>query len=338
MSHVEIDGLTKRYGATTIFEDIRLVLRQGEFVTLLGPSGCGKSTLLRCLAGLTGVDSGCIRVDGQDITTLAPQRRGIGMVFQNYALFPNMTVADNIAFGLKMQKRTADDVARRVADVIRLVELTGMEARYPHALSGGQRQRVALARALVVEPRILLLDEPLSALDARIRRNLREQIRDIQRRLGLTTVFVTHDQEEALTLSDRIFVMNRGRIVQEGAAETIYTEPASEFVARFMGNYNLLSSAEAKRLLGITLTGHLAIRPESILLCEPGARHPLHPDPPVPAIIRGRQLLGNIVRYEVDAEGVGLRVDHLNRSADDLLPTGSAIGVSIDRRQMREVH
>ncbi|MGU7783524.1 ABC transporter ATP-binding protein [Burkholderia sp. PU8-34] len=338
MSHVEIDGLTKRYGATTIFDDIRLVLRHGEFVTLLGPSGCGKSTLLRCLAGLTGVDGGCIRVDGQDITTLAPQRRGIGMVFQNYALFPNLTVAGNIAFGLKMQKRTAGDIARRVADVIRLVELNGMEARYPHALSGGQRQRVALARALVVEPRILLLDEPLSALDARIRRSLREQIRDIQQRLGLTTVFVTHDQEEALTLSDRICVMNRGRIVQEGAAETIYTAPASEFVARFIGSYNLLSPAEADRLLGIVLTGHLAIRPESIELCEPGARHHAHPDAPVPAVIRGRQLLGNIVRYEVDADGVSLRVDHLNRGPGELLSTGSAIGVSIDRRQMREVH
>jgi len=338
MFYVEIDGLTKRYGTTTVFEDIRLGLRQGEFVTLLGPSGCGKSTLLRCLAGLTAADQGCIRVDGQDITTLAPQQRGIGMVFQNYALFPNMTVVENVAFGLKMQKRPAEETARRVAEVIRLVELTGKEARYPHELSGGQRQRVALARALVVEPRILLLDEPLSALDARIRRSLREQIRDIQRRLGLTTVFVTHDQEEALTLSDRIFVMNHGRIVQEGTAETVYTQPASEFVARFMGSYNLLSPTEAGRLLGIELTGHLAIRPESIQLCDPGAQHPAHLGAPVSAIIRRHQLLGNIIRYQVEADGVSLQVDHLNRAADDLLPTGSAISLLIDRQQMREVH
>ncbi|MBN3786281.1 ABC transporter ATP-binding protein [Burkholderia sp. Ac-20353] len=338
MDFVEIDGLTKRYGATTVFEDIRLGLRQGEFVTLLGPSGCGKSTLLRCLAGLTDADAGCIRVDGQDITALAPQRRGIGMVFQSYALFPNMAVAENIAFGLKMRKRPADETARRVADAIRLVELGGMEARYPHELSGGQRQRVALARALVVEPRILLLDEPLSALDARIRRNLREQIRDIQQRLGLTTVFVTHDQEEALTLSDRIFVMNHGRIVQEGTAETVYTRPANAFVARFMGSYNLLSPSEAARLLGLELTGHLAIRPESIHLCEPDARHPAHPDAPLPAVIRSHQLLGNIIRYQVEADGVSLQVDHLNRGVDDLLPAGRAVALSIDRQQVREVH
>lgn len=338
MPYVEIDGLTKRYGAMTVFEDIRLELKQGEFVTLLGPSGCGKSTLLRCLAGLTAADQGRIRVNGQDITTLAPQQRGIGMVFQNYALFPNMTVVENIAFGLKMQKRPAAETARRVDEVIQLVELTGKEACYPHELSGGQRQRVALARALVVEPRILLLDEPLSALDARIRRSLREQIRDIQSRLGLTTVFVTHDQEEALTLSDRIFVMNHGRIVQEGTAETIYTQPESEFVARFMGSYNLLSPVEAGQLFGLELTGHLAIRPESIRLCEPGVQYPVHLGAPVRAIIRRHQLLGNIIRYQVEADGVGLQLDHLNRAAGDLLPAGSEIAVLIDRQQMREVH
>ncbi len=338
MFYVEIDGLAKRYGATTVFEDIRLGLRRGEFITLLGPSGCGKSTLLRCVAGLTGADQGKIRVDGQDITTLAPQRRGIGMVFQNYALFPNMTVAANIAFGLRMQNRPADEVARRVADALRLVELAGMEMRYPHELSGGQRQRVALARALVVEPRILLLDEPLSALDARIRRSLREQIRDIQQRLGLTTVFVTHDQEEALTLSDRIFVMNHGHIVQEGTAEAVYTQPASEFVARFMGSYNLLPPADAARLFGLDLTGHLAVRPESIRLRQPDARDAGDEAPPVRGVIRRHQLLGNIIRYEVDANGVSLLVDHLNRAPGDLLPAGSAVALAVDRRQLREVH
>ncbi|MCW3482019.1 ABC transporter ATP-binding protein [Neisseriaceae bacterium JH1-16] len=337
MYYVEISGLSKRYGTTTVFEDIQLGLKKGEFVTLLGPSGCGKSTLLRCLAGLTEADQGQIRVDGQDITHLAPQKRGIGMVFQHYALFPNMTVAENIAFGLKMLKCPAEEMARRVAEVIRQVELSNKEHHYPHELSGGQRQRVALARALVVEPRILLLDEPLSALDARIRRSLREEIRDIQSRLGLTTVFVTHDQEEALTLSDRIFVMNQGRIVQEGSAETIYTQPATEFVARFMGSYNLLAPTEAKQLLGLDLKGHLAIRPESIQLSEPGRSYPAH-FAPVAAIIRQHQLLGNIIRYHVEAQGTTLLIDHLNRSADDLLPTGTQIAVLIDRQQMREVH
>ncbi|SMF38605.1 ABC transporter ATP-binding protein [Pseudogulbenkiania subflava] len=338
MFYVEVSGLTKRYDATTVFEDIQLGLKKGEFATLLGPSGCGKSTLLRCLAGLTAADHGQIRVEGQDITHLAPQKRGIGMVFQSYALFPNMTVAENIAFGLKMQRRQPEEMVRRVTEAIRLVELSNKEHHYPHELSGGQRQRVALARALVVEPRILLLDEPLSALDARIRRSLREEIRDIQSRLGLTTVFVTHDQEEALTLSDRIFVMNQGRIVQEGSAETVYTQPATEFVARFMGSYNLLAPAEAKRLLGLELKGHLAIRPESIHLSEPGHSYPAHLGVPLTATIRQHQLLGNIIRYHVEAQGTTLLIDHLNRSADDLLPSGAQIALLIDRQQMREVH
>ncbi|MNZ34909.1 Spermidine/putrescine import ATP-binding protein PotA [compost metagenome] len=338
MRYVELDSLSKRFGSTPVFENIQLSLAQGEFATLLGPSGCGKSTLLRCLAGLTSADSGAIRVAGQDITHLPPQRRGIGMVFQHYALFPNLTVAGNIAFGLKMQKCTRDDIARRVTDAIRLVELGGKEQHYPHELSGGQRQRVALARALVVEPRILLLDEPLSALDARIRRSLREEIRDIQRRLNLTTVFVTHDQEEALTLSDRIFVMDQGRIVQSGSAESIYTQPASGFVARFMGSYNLLSPAQARQLLGLEVRGQLAIRPESIRLYEGGRSYPAQLGTPLAATIRQHQLLGNIIRYRLDSQGITLHMDHLNRSSDDLLPDGAQVAILVDRQQLREVH
>ncbi len=194
-----------------MFSDINCEIGKGEFVTLLGPSGCGKSTLLRCIAGLTAVDAGQIILDGQDIVPLSPQKRGIGMVFQSYALFPNMTVEQNVAFGLRMQKVDASDSRQRVLEILRLVELHDFAARYPHQLSGGQCQRVALARSLVTRPRLLLLDEPLSALDARIRKHLREQIRQIQRELGLTTIFVTHDQEEALTMSDRIFLMNQER-------------------------------------------------------------------------------------------------------------------------------
>ena len=216
MSFVSVEHLQKSYSGTPVFSDINCSIAQGEFVTLLGPSGCGKSTLLRCIAGLTPVDDGKILLDGQDIVPLSPQKRGIGMVFQSYALFPNMTVEQNVAFGLRMQKVNANDSQKRTTEALQLVELNDYAKRYPHQLSGGQCQRVALARSLVTRPRLLLLDEPLSALDARIRKHLREQIRQIQRELNLTTIFVTHDQEEALTMSDRIFLMNQGRIVQSG--------------------------------------------------------------------------------------------------------------------------
>lgn len=231
MSYLNIRGLHKSYGATPIFTDINIEIGQGQFITLLGPSGCGKSTLLRCIAGLTAVDGGQILLDGEDLVPMPPQKRGIGMVFQSYALFPNMTVQQNVAFGLRMQKVPGAEASKRVAEVLELVELSDYANRYPQQLSGGQCQRVALARSLVTRPRLLLLDEPLSALDARIRKHLREQIRAIQRELGLTTIFVTHDQEEALVLSDRIVLMNGGQIVQSGDAETLYTAPADAFAA-----------------------------------------------------------------------------------------------------------
>ncbi|CAM2185376.1 Sulfate/thiosulfate import ATP-binding protein CysA 2 [Paraburkholderia sacchari] len=338
MNYVEANGLTKQFGTTPVFRDISFSLRKGEFVTLLGPSGCGKSTLLRSLAGLTDVDAGTIRVDGEDITRVAPQKRGIGMVFQSYALFPNMTVAQNIEFGLKLKKMAADERARKVVDAIRLVALGGKEHQYPHELSGGQRQRVALARALVVEPRILLLDEPLSALDARIRRSLREQIRDIQSRLGVTTIFVTHDQEEALTLSDRIFVMDQGRIVQEGEAETIYARPASEFVARFIGNYNMLSPGDAHALFDMTIDGHLAIRPEAIQVASLADVVGEKQLAPLTGTVRHRQLLGNVIRYQVESSGVTLRVDRLNQREDQLFAPGTLVALTVDPQQMREVH
>ena len=255
------------------------------------------------------------------------------MVFQSYALFPNMTVSQNIAFGLKMQKLPANVVARKVAEVVDLVELGGKEHAFPAALSGGQRQRVALARSLVVEPRILLLDEPLSALDARIRRNLRQQIRDIQRRLDLTTIFVTHDQEEALILSDRIFVMDRGRIVQQDSAESVYTRPANEAVARFMGNYNLLDQHESHRLLGFDIRGHLAIRPEVIRVLAPEEEM----ENAIAATVMQSQLLGNIVRYRVEAQGTVLHVDCLNRRAADLLPQGVWSCCTLRRKTCRRL-
>lgn len=262
MSYVIAENLTKSFGQNQVFSDIQFTIEKGEFITLLGPSGCGKSTLLRCIAGLEQPDSGELYINRQNITHQPAQQRGVGMVFQSYALFPNMTVAENIAFGLKMRKVSATERNKAVCEVIDMVELQGKENQYPHQLSGGQRQRVALARALVMKPQILLLDEPLSALDARIRKHLRQQIREIQRELGLTTIFVTHDQDEAMIMSDRIFLMNKGAIIQSDTAENIYTQPATEFVARFMGHYNLVDAEKANGMLGVNLQGILAIRPE----------------------------------------------------------------------------
>ncbi|MBD9630774.1 ABC transporter ATP-binding protein [Pseudomonas sp. PDM19] len=330
MSFLSVETLNKSYGSTTVFQDIDFAAERGEFVTLLGPSGCGKSTLLRCIAGLTAVDSGRILLDGEDIVPRSPQKRGIAMVFQSYALFPNMTVEQNVAFGLRMQKVPAAESAQRVREALEMVELGPLAARYPHQLSGGQCQRVALARSLVTRPRLLLLDEPLSALDARIRKHLREQIRRIQQELKLTTVFVTHDQEEALTLSDRIVLMNAGRIVQSGDAETLYTAPENAFAAGFIGNYNLLDAAQATKLLDRPFRQQVAIRPESLRLSvEPGEG--------IPVRVLSHSLLGNVIRYRVDASGVELTVDVLNRSAERLYPAGTQLGLQIDLESIREV-
>ncbi|WP_440062555.1 ABC transporter ATP-binding protein [Pseudomonas syringae] len=321
MSFVSIENLQKSYASTSVFSDINCRIAKGEFVTLLGPSGCGKSTLLRCIAGLTPVNSGRILLDGNDLVPLTPQKRNIGMVFQSYALFPNMTVEQNVAFGLRMQKVSADDSERRVAEILRMVELHDFAKRYPHQLSGGQCQRVALARSLVTRPRLLLLDEPLSALDARIRKLLREQIRAIQRELGLTTIFVTHDQEEALTMSDRIFLMNQGRIVQSGDAETLYTAPVDVFAAGFIGNYNLLEAEDATRLMQRPIASRIAIRPESIQLSLTGE---------LEGQVRSHSLLGNVIRYRIQTRGVDLVVDVLNRSAEDLHPDGRRVTLNIE--------
>ncbi|MFP1742183.1 ABC transporter ATP-binding protein [Lonsdalea quercina] len=329
MAYLQVTQLTKSFGSTSVFNQIDFVAEEGEFVTLLGPSGCGKSTLLRCIAGLTPVDNGQILLQGQNIVPLSPQKRGIGMVFQSYALFPNMTVEGNVAFGLKMQKLSGDEVHRRVAEVLALVELDTFARRYPHQLSGGQCQRVALARSLVTRPRLLLLDEPLSALDARIRRHLREQIRSIQRELKLTALFVTHDQEEALTLSDRIVLMNKGEIVQNGDAARLYTQPVNAFAAGFIGNYNLLSAEQASRLTGQTFTQQVAIRPESISLT--------HPQQGVTATIVSHSLLGNVIRYRVMTQGIELQVDTLNRSMEQAYKEGAQVGLSLDLATVQEV-
>jgi putative spermidine/putrescine transport system ATP-binding protein len=230
----------KKFAQTTAVEHFDLRVERGEFVSFLGPSGCGKTTTLRMIAGFESPSAGAIRLAGVDITHRPPNQRNVGMVFQAYALFPNMTVADNIGFGLRVAKRPAAEIRHRVGEMLELIKLPGLGGRYPYQLSGGQQQRVALARALAIRPQVLLLDEPLSALDAKIRVSLRNEIRSIQRGLGITTVYVTHDQEEALSLSDRIVVMSEGRVEQIGPPFEIYNFPKTAFVASFIGTLNVL--------------------------------------------------------------------------------------------------
>ncbi|KKC32159.1 ABC transporter ATP-binding protein [Devosia psychrophila] len=239
---LEVNNLTKTFGTTTVVKSVNFAFDKGEFISLLGPSGCGKTTILRMIAGFEHPTSGSIKVDGQDITGLKPNQRQLGMVFQAYALFPNLNVGDNIGFGLKIAGMPAEQRRARVDEMLKLIGLPGFEKRYPYEMSGGQQQRVALARAIAPRPRMLLLDEPLSALDAKIRVSLREEIRAIQLELGITTVFVTHDQEEALSISDRIVVMNNGNIEQLGAPHEIYNKPATRFVATFVGHLNTIEA------------------------------------------------------------------------------------------------
>jgi putative spermidine/putrescine transport system ATP-binding protein len=240
VSQLELHELRKTFGHVVAVDSLDLEIDRGELVSLVGPSGCGKTTTLRMVAGLQDADRGRILLEGRDVTREPANRRGMGVVFQSYALFPNMTAADNIAYGLVVRRRPADQIKRKVAELVDLIEIGDGASRYPHQLSGGQQQRVALARALAIEPGVLLLDEPLSALDAAVRLTLRLEIRRIQRSLGIATMYITHDQEEALSISDRVAVMRDGRIEQLGVPEEIYTAPANEYVARFVGTSNRL--------------------------------------------------------------------------------------------------
>ncbi|HVZ64896.1 MAG TPA: ABC transporter ATP-binding protein [Lacunisphaera sp.] len=244
---IELQGVTKRFGTFTAVDRVSLSVRAGEFLTLLGPSGCGKTTLLRLLAGFETPDEGTILLDGQDVSHLPPYRRNVNQVFQSYALFPHLTVRENVGFGLRMQKVAPADAAGRIREALGMVSLDQLADRRPHQLSGGQRQRVALARAIVCRPKVLLLDEPLSALDAKLRHAMQIELKHLQRRLGLTFVFVTHDQDEALTMSDRIAIINGGRIEQVGDASEIYHRPRTPFAADFIGQANLLSVAIVHR-------------------------------------------------------------------------------------------
>ena len=314
---VQFDGVTKRFGEITALDEISLLVRRGELMTLLGPSGCGKTTLLSLVAGFLTPDRGEIAIDGRRVTDLPTHRREIGIMFQNYALFPHMSVAANVGYGLKMRRTPKPEIARRVADALALVKLAGLEDRRPRQLSGGQQQRVALARALVIRPKVLLLDEPFSALDRNLRASMQVEIKEIQRKLGVTTIFVTHDQSEALSLSDRIAVIAEGRIRQLGTPDEIYRRPIDRFVASFVGDVNVLSArlersdgATAIVALGLvqvpvparTLRGavpgeavDLFVRPEGLRVAEPGAAVAAH------GVVAAQVYQGGHVDLYVDA-------------------------------------
>jgi len=346
MAFLALRGIHKRFGETVAVHDFALDAERGEFVSFLGPSGCGKTTTLRMIAGFERPTAGTITIDGMDITHRAPNQRNVGMVFQSYALFPNMTVAGNISFGLKIRKRPRADIDRRVGELLELMHLEGRGDRFPWQLSGGQQQRVALARALAIEPQVLLLDEPLSALDAKIRVALRHEIRAIQRQLGITTVYVTHDQEEALELSDRIVVMSEGRVEQIGTPFEIYNFPSTPFVASFVGTLNAVEATIVDPAAGhITLSGHairttaslegsagdtvmLALRPEMITL-EGIDGPPADNANRVPATVTDIAFLGSVVRVSTTVgEGTAIHVDTFNNPNLAVPPAGSPVMLS----------
>ena len=349
MATLHIDGVAKLYGDRTVLQDIHLDLAGGEFLSLLGPSGCGKTTLLRIIAGFEMPDRGRVVVDGRDITALPANQRQMGMVFQAYSLFPNMTAADNVRFGLRVRKIDAAEQTRRVGEMLELVGLSAHADKYPHQLSGGQQQRVALARALAIRPALLLLDEPLSALDAKVRVQLREEIRRIQRDTGITTVFVTHDQEEALSISDRVAVMYEGHMVQIGTPAAIYQEPAHDFVAQFIGISSRLPAivadadagllavlgrqlhASAARGLAANTQVQLFLRPEDVRVSG-GARSIADG---LDGTVSESTFLGGTTRLRVLlAEGHGLLADVPSAVAGQL-PVGSTVCVAWDAAAVR---
>ena len=330
MSVVEIQGVTKRFGETPALDDVSLRIEEGELFALLGPSGSGKTTLLRAIAGFVDPEAGTIRIDGDAMYSLPVHRRDIGMVFQHYALFPHMSVFDNVAFGLSVRHVAQAEMAERVGAMLELVQLDGYEERRPGQLSGGQQQRVALARALVTKPRVLLLDEPLGALDKRLRRQMQIELRQIQREVGITTVFVTHDQEEALTLADRIAILDAGRIVQSGPPQAVYERPRTVFAADFLGDSNFFTGRArgGGRVLapwgGELVTSEilvdaggeviLAVRPEKLRIArvgEPapgGANH-------LAGTVKSVLYAGSIITYRVACGEVEVTVLEQNREA-----------------------
>lgn len=347
MSFVEIKNLKKNFGANQVVREVDLNIERGEFISLLGPSGCGKTTVLRMVAGFEQASSGRIIVDGQDMTYLSPAKRGVGMVFQAYALFPNMTVHDNVGFGLKIAGKPASEIKSRVVEMLELIKLPHLADRYPYQMSGGQQQRVALARALAISPRILLLDEPLSALDAKIRVSLREEIRTVQKKLGITTIFVTHDQEEALSMSDRVVVMSEGRIEQNGTPFEIYNQPKTSFVATFVGSLTKFEAdivnASTRQLTidgqAVTVqhdvTGtagqkvKLAIRPEAIAMGKGTSKANN-----ISVKIEELKFMGSILRIVAGLGQQHITMDMFNHSAKQPPKVGETVSVHFAPRDL----
>jgi putative spermidine/putrescine transport system ATP-binding protein len=345
VGYLELRGVEKSFRGVVALDGLNLDLAAGELVSLLGPSGCGKTTALRIVAGFEAADAGSVVVDGKDITGVPANHRDMGMVFQAYSLFPNMTARGNIEFGLRLRDVPGDRRRRRAGELLELVGLAPHAAKYPHQLSGGQQQRVALARALAIQPKILLLDEPLSALDAKVRVNLRDEIRRLQSELGITTLFVTHDQEEALALSDRVGVMSEGRVEQIDTPATVYREPATPFVAQFVGVTNALAGVadgdavlvDGHRLPASGAAGHprgaairLIVRPEEIRLDPDGAGGA----GALSGVILTQSFLGSVMRLTLrldSQEGQLLRVDVPSREAERHAP-GRRVAVEVAAR------
>ncbi|MDP9836973.1 putative spermidine/putrescine transport system ATP-binding protein [Neorhizobium huautlense] len=327
MTYLDLSAIGLRYGDNVILDGIDLSVEQGEMHVLLGPSGCGKTTLLRSIAGLVQPDRGAIHLAGRAIEMLHPKDRGIGMVFQHYALFPNMTVRQNLAFGLEQRRLVRKVIDEKIDAVLEIVSLQNKADARPRQLSGGQKQRVALARALVLEPSLLLLDEPLSALDAQIRKRLRDELKRIQRRTGLTSILVTHDQDEALSLGDRISVMNNGRITQTASGPEIFYRPADLFVAKFIGNANILTAAEFSRLIGRDFDQTAIIHPHVFKIGKASEGSNLFE---VAATVVETVAAGNVVRYVMQANGIMFNVEAQSAMNEECLAAGTGTTLSIN--------
>ena len=342
MSFLQLTQINKIFSDIPAVENFNLEVEQGEFISFLGPSGCGKTTTLRMVAGFELPTSGKITISDQDLTYVPPNKRNVGMVFQSYALFPNMTVAENIGYGLKVTGKPKAEIKQRVNEMLALIHLESFEMRYPGQLSGGQQQRVALARALAIHPQVLLLDEPLSALDAKIRVELRQEIRRIQQQLGITTIYVTHDQEEALSLSDRVVVMSQGRIEQVGTPAEIYSYPETEFVAKFVGQINLLAVDIVNPPNGLVKVGQQAVRTSRAVNFPEGnpLRLAIRPEELNPGHVEGANnltgivdaitYLGSIVRLRINIEGNLVLMDMFNERKLHLPVVGDPFELNFD--------
>ena len=320
---IDISGVNLSYGTTRVLKNVDLAIRPGELFAFLGPSGCGKTTLLRLIAGFAQSQTGQVRLDGQDVASLPPWKRDVGMVFQSYALWPHMTVAQNVAFGLEERRRPRAEIEAKVAQALELVGLSELAQRRPAQLSGGQQQRVALARTIAIEPKVLLLDEPLSNLDAKMRVSVRRELRALQQRLGLTTIFVTHDQEEANTICDRIAVMEAGVIQQIGTPMELYERPANLFVANFLGTANILGADAG---IAVPAGQRLVFRPQHAILAPVDGATMNGP-------VTNREFLGATVRYGVRIGGGEVLVDAPFQSGGELREVGEMVGISVPERR-----